>query len=164
MLRTVMNLLASAVAFCAVVPAIADERFPPVADPVVKAECGACHMPFQPQMLPRRSWEAILTGLDKHFGEDASLPAAKVTAIRAYLAANAADMGGGREGVKFLRDLPASATPLRVTEMPRWVREHRRVRPETWVQPAIGSKANCQACHTTAEGGDYGDRALRIPR
>src|SRR4051812_22331997 len=60
-----------------------------------KKECGACHMAFQPELLPARSWTALMAGLDNHFGENASLDAATSQAILAYLQAHAADVGGG---------------------------------------------------------------------
>lgn len=53
-------------------PAWADERLPPIANDAVKKECGACHMAFQPQFLPQRSWRLMMGDLANHFGEDAS--------------------------------------------------------------------------------------------
>ncbi len=136
--------------------AAADERYRPVDDPQVQEECGACHMAFQPQMLPKRSWERIMDGLTDHFGEDASLSADTAQAIRAYLVANAADSGwfGGR----FMRGLDTSAIPLRITETPHWIREHSgEVSPSRWNDPVVQSKANCPACHRRAARGDFDD-------
>jgi hypothetical protein len=42
---------------------------------VVQKGCGSCHMAFPPQMLPARSWTAIMDGLDKHLGENVVLDA-----------------------------------------------------------------------------------------
>ena len=39
----------------AALPARAGEHLPPVTDPAVKQACGACHMAYQPQFLPRDS-------------------------------------------------------------------------------------------------------------
>ena len=71
----------------------ANERYRPVRDKVVIKECGACHMAFQPQMLPKRSWEKIMTGLSDHFGEDASSDVKTKEKITSYLLKNAADSG-----------------------------------------------------------------------
>jgi len=49
------------------------ERVPPVADPVVRKECGSCHMAFPPQFLPRRSWQKLVATLADHFWENADL-------------------------------------------------------------------------------------------
>ncbi|NQV99407.1 MAG: cytochrome C, partial [Rhodospirillales bacterium] len=75
-------MIAALVAFA--FQARADERVPRVTDPLVRKECGACHMAFQPAFLPAKSWDKMLGELSNHFGEDASLPADQVSAIRAY--------------------------------------------------------------------------------
>ena len=137
--------------------AAADERYSPVRDALVIKECGACHMTFQPQMLPERSWEKIMDGLADHFGEDASLSAEDVKSIRSYLTANAADSRwwGGR----FMRGLKEDSLPLRITETPHWLHEHEGdgVHPAAWKDPKVKSKANCMACHPRAAKGDYDD-------
>lgn len=142
----------------AIARADGDERVPPVTDPVVKKECGSCHMAFSPQFLPRRSWQKLVDTLADHFGENASLSDAPRRAVLEYLLANAADgPHGSSEGRKFASSIPAGHTPLRITEVPRWVREHRNVRADRWSDPTVKSKANCVACHKAAEQGIYGD-------
>ena len=143
-------------------PASAQDTFPPIADTTVKTECGACHMVYQPQTLPRRSWQAIVNGLAQHFGEDAVLTPAKTAEVLAYLVANAGDAGGANN--RFLRDLPAAATPLRITETPRWVREHRKIQPAIWKRASVGAKGNCQACHQGAATGDFNEHRVSIPK
>jgi hypothetical protein len=135
-----------------------DDVVPPVADPVVNKECGACHMVFPPQFLPRRSWQKLLDGLASHFGVDASLSDAPRAAALAYHLANAADAPGApRAGAKFASSIPAEETPLRITETSRWIREHRKVKPERWASPGVKSKLNCVACHKGAERGVWDD-------
>jgi hypothetical protein len=135
-----------------------DERVPPVTDPVVKKECGSCHMTFSAQFLPKRSWQKIMDTLSDHFGENAGLGEAQRKAVLDYLLANAADSPkAGREGRRFAASIAAGQTPLRITETPRWVREHREVRADRWKSPDVKSKANCLACHKRAEQGIYED-------
>ncbi len=129
--------------------------FPPVADPVVREECGSCHIPFPPSMLPASSWKRITGDLKNHFGDDASVDARTAAHISAYLAANAGDTGGQRYGEKLLRGASLSNPPLRITELPRWIREHRKISAREW--QIARSKANCLACHADAERGDYDD-------
>jgi len=143
-------------------PAGADDAFPPIANATVKTECSACHMLYQPQMLPKRSWQAIVDGLAKHFGEDASLPPAKATEVLAYLVANAADAGGA--GNKFLTGLAPTATPLRIAETPYWLRKHRKIQPDVWKRASVGGKANCKGCHQGTDKGDYDEDRVRIPK
>ena len=68
--RIVVALLMTA---AAIPVAEGGERVPPVTDPVVKKECGSCHMVFPPQFLPRRSWQKLADTLADHFGENAGL-------------------------------------------------------------------------------------------
>ncbi|MBF0128988.1 MAG: diheme cytochrome c [Alphaproteobacteria bacterium] len=148
-----MNVRKNAILMVAMVltasPALAGhDRVPPVRDPVVLRECGSCHMAFQPDFLPARSWERIMDGLADHFGEDASLPADVKGAIRAYLAANAGGAAGWRAR--------GEATPERITGTPAFMREHRF--PErVWRDPKVLTKSNCPACHSAAEKGLYDD-------
>nr|HQV15457.1 cytochrome C [Denitromonas sp.] len=53
--------------------------------------------------------------------------------------------------------VPASAAPQRITELPKWVREHREVSPREWTRKEIASKVNCVACHVDAERGYFED-------
>ena len=132
------------------------ERVAPVTDPVVKQECSSCHMVFPPQFLPKRSWQKLIETLADHFGENASLDDAQRQAVLAYLLAHAADSRqAGREGRKFAQSIAAGQTPLRITDTPRWLREHREVSAARWKDPAVKSKANCLACHKGAEQGVY---------
>jgi hypothetical protein len=153
--RIVLSLVAVVLA---VGSAEGDERVAPVTDPVVKKECGSCHLAYSPEFLPRRSWQKIVDGLSDHFGENASLGESQRKVVRDYLLAHAADSpNAGREGRKFAASIPASDTPLRITETARWVREHRKVEPARWTSAAVKSKANCVACHKGAEQGIYED-------
>lgn len=134
-----------------------DDYFPPVIDPVVKEECGSCHLAFAPSMLPARSWKRMMADLKNHFGDDASVDAATAARISAYLTTNAADTGGKRYSSKLLRGIAPNSAPLRITELPRWVDKHREVPNWEWKHKDVRSKANCVACHTGAEQGFYED-------
>jgi hypothetical protein len=129
--------------------------YPPVIDPVVKEECGSCHLAFAPSMLPARSWKRMMGDLKNHFGDDASVDAETVTRITGYLTANAADTGGQRYSEKLLRGVPATSAPLRITELPKWVKEHRKVPDWEWKHKDVRTRANCTACHVDAERGYY---------
>jgi hypothetical protein len=136
----------------------ADERVPLITDAVVKKECGSCHMTFPPQFLPKRSWQKLMDTLSNHFGENASLGDPQRTTVLDYLLANAADgPRAGSEGRKFAASIPAEQTPLRITEVPRWLREHRKLGADRWREPNVRSKANCVACHKGADQGLYDD-------
>lgn len=131
--------------------------YPPVADALVKEECGSCHIAFAPSMLPASSWQRMMADLKNHFGDDATVDAVTAAKIGAYLAANAADAGGRRYGDKLQRGVAADNAPLRITELPKWVREHRKVPAWEWKHKDVRTRANCAACHADAERGYYDD-------
>lgn len=133
------------------------------ANPKWKAECGACHLAYPPALLPERSWRKIMSGLERHFGQDASLDAATAKEITDFLANNSADRAGGKRGAKVMRSLGAKETPLRISETSWFVRKHDEVPPQAWKRPKVGSAANCTACHPGAERGDYSEHQVRIP-
>jgi hypothetical protein len=129
-----------------------DRRFI-VSHPAWKAECGACHVAYPPQLLPARSWRALMSGLDNHFGTDASLDSQTAADIRAFLERNAG------------YDRRSAAPPLlRITETPWFVHEHAEVPARVWRGRKAVSRANCAACHRDAERGNYGEDNLFIPR
>ncbi len=132
--------------------------FAPVADPVVREECGSCHLAFAPSMLPSGSWKQMMGNLKNHFGDDASVDAATAEQITRYLSENAADTGGQRYGSKLIRGVSMQNPPLRITELPKWVREHHEVSANEWKRKDVGTKANCVACHTDAERGYYDEQ------
>lgn len=133
--------------------AFADERMGIVTDDLTKKECGACHMAFPAGFLPQRSWEALMGNLKDHFGEDASLNAGSTAAIKDYLLANAADASGTARG--FARGLAADQTPLRISELPRFKREHGTFSEARMKK--VGSMSNCAGCHRGAEQGYFDD-------
>lgn len=145
MLRPLSIVLALAVTPLAAASADEMERVPPVTDPVVQKECGACHMAFQPAFLPAASWRAMMGELSNHFGEDAWLPPETAKHVEDWLVAHA-----GRQPTD------AANPPLRITELRWWTREHEHeVSQAMWDK--AGSKGNCKACHRDAERGLYED-------
>lgn len=144
--------LAVVLSIAALPAAQADRDVFDVTNPLYREECGSCHVAYPPGLLPKASWQAIMTGLDKHFGTDAAVDAKAAKEIQAYLEANTS---GQRARGK---------PPLRITETPWFREEHDEVGVSTWKSPAVKSAANCGACHTQADNGDYSEGTLRVPR
>lgn len=131
----------------------ADRESFAVNNPTYQSECGTCHVAYPPALLPARSWQAILGGLDRHFGTDASLDGKSLAEIRTFLEKNAG------------RDRTGSAAPaLRITETAWFKREHREVAASTWSSPKVKRASNCAACHKGAEQGDFDEDSITIPR
>jgi hypothetical protein len=134
--------------------AVADGRAYPLSNAAYKSECGSCHVAYPPQLLSASAWQAIMAQLDRHFGSDASLDAKVAEEIRAYLAASARGKASAA----------APGSPPRITQTRWFVDEHDEVPSALWKSEAVKSAANCGACHTRAEQGDYSERTLRLPR
>jgi Dihaem cytochrome c len=130
-------------------------RLPAIDHPATQKECGACHLAFPPQFLPIRSWDKIMGDLGNHFGEDATLSPELQAGIISYLQANAADAPSSKYAKLMLRGVQNDATPLRITELPYWIRAHSEVSAKTFARPEILSAVNCKACHKTADKGEF---------
>jgi len=131
--------------------------------PEYRETCGACHFAFPAGLLPAESWRRILAGLGDHFGNAVEPEPAAHQAVAAFLEAGAADRSGGEESAKLLRGL-GPEPPLRITDLPGFRREHRKLSADVAGRPSIGSLANCPACHRTAASGDFDDDNVSIPR
>ena len=119
-----------------------------------RAECASCHIAYPARMLPAESWKRLMTGLDKHFGTDASMDPTSTVEILAYLEKNANPH----------TPEPATQPVLRITET-RWFQtEHDEVPARLWKHADVKSPSNCAACHTRAETGDFRERYIRLPK
>jgi hypothetical protein len=128
---------------------------PPSPNAVWQEECGSCHLAYPPRFLSAASWQRVMAGLDDHFKTDASLESAVAQDITAWLVANARRPKPGKT-----EPVPP---PLRITEA-RWFRaEHDEISAARFRGPAVGSAANCGACHTTADKGNFSERNIRMP-
>jgi hypothetical protein len=144
--------------------AIADGRFPAITNEVVRSECSDCHMAYQPQMLPQRSWRRLMEGLADHFGEELSLDGETTQEVLRYLLDNSADRSEKKGARKFLRGLRSGDNPIRITDTPRWKEKHRELPESVWADSRIAFRGECEVCHTKAERGLYDDDdGLRVP-
>ena len=111
-------------------------------------QCGDCHMVFPSRMLPARSWAAIISGMDNHFGEDAAIPKEDLDAIRIFLTSHAADSPDATARQRhYLSALLPSSTPLRITATPWWNQMHADFNFDGAKHSKVKSAANCLACH-----------------
>ena len=116
--------------------------------PAELKQCGECHMVFNSRMLPSRSWAAILSTMDDHFGEDATIPKKDLDVIRDFLTSHAADSPDATFREKhFLSDLLPDSAPLRITATPWWNQVHADFNFDAVKHSAVKSPANCLACH-----------------
>ena len=117
--------------------------------PTALRQCGDCHMVFPAQMLPKRSWTAILSRLDDHFGESASIPANDLEAIRDYLTSHSADSPNATARDRhYLSEMSPDSVPLRITQTAWWNQMHADFDFNGVKHSDVRSPANCIACHT----------------
>jgi len=136
----------------------------PVENPVYLKECGACHFAYQPGFLPARSWQALTQRLADHFGDNAELPGPVTQQILKYMMANAADRVEEKGSVRIMQRMRPDETPLRLTDTAYLKLRHRNVLPRFIKgNPRIRGFSDCSACHTTAAGGFFNERDVKIP-
>ncbi len=143
----------------------------PVTNARYGEECGSCHMAYQPGLLPARAWAEIMspTALGDHYGDDASLSAALVQEIGAYLTANAADQSDQVRSRAFAV-APANAAATASSALPRisrtayFLRKHDEI-PARMVKdnPKVGGFSQCNRCHKGAAKGVYNEHQVDIP-
>ena len=138
----------------------------PVTDTTWQAECGECHLAYQPGLLPARSWDALLQpeALARHFGVNAEIDAAALRSIRELALTYAADRSYYKRSRKIAVATTSGPTPLRISELPLIVRTHAEI-PARFVagNPAVKSLAQCDRCHTGAKQGVYDNDTVAIP-
>jgi hypothetical protein len=95
-----------------------------------------------------------MAGLDKHFGTDASLNDQETREVTDFLVSNASNRWS------------APSAPLKITETAWFKRKHddHEIALSVWKNPQVKSPANCGACHTRADSGDFKERNIRMPR
>ncbi len=145
--------------------AAAEAVLPMPSSPLYVSECGSCHTAYAPGYLPARSWARLMSELNRHFGEDASLKAAERDLLTAQLQSLALDTSYANPAIAARNGGAwASEAPLRLSTSPFFHYMHDEVPDSIWARPQIASKANCVACHPHADQGRYSESEIRIPK
>lgn len=140
-------LAALALIFASGVAHTAEEKFSVPHHVKWKEECGSCHIAFPPQLLTKENWRALISGLDKHFGANATLEPEAATEILDFLLNHAGSAFDGHR----------SESGMRITDTPWFIQKHGRLPNRTWSDPSIKNKSNCKACHANAEHGVWSE-------
>lgn len=127
---------------------------PPQVNALFQQECSSCHIAYSPGLLPAESWRKLMSGLDRHFGSDASLTEQENREIADYLVSHASNRWS------------ASTAPLRITEAAWFKHKHddHEISPGVWKNPNVKGAWNCAACHPQADRGDFNERSIRMPK
>lgn len=127
-------------------------------------ECGSCHMAYQAELLPRRSWDKMMNELENHFGVDATLNKDDELAIRLYLNTNNSDSKRVYGEIRELSDsIHRDSIPIAISSLPKFKDEHDEIPKKLIVQKEVKQLSNCNACHLDAKDGLYKERNILIP-
>ena len=122
--------------------------------PLYQQECASCHIAYPPTLMPAASWSRVLNNLSRHFGSDASLDPVASRDIASWVKGHAGTY-------KRVSEEPPED---RITRTVWFGRKHREVAATTWKLASVKSPANCTACHTQADSGDFDERHIRTPQ
>lgn len=86
-------------------------------NPTWKEECGSCHVTFPPQLLTKENWRQLISSLDKHFGENATLDPEVAKEILDFLLSQAGSVFDGYR----------SESGMRITDTPWFSQKHGKV-------------------------------------
>lgn len=136
----------------------------PVTNALYEKECGSCHFAYQPGLLPEQSWNKIMSGLDKHFGDNAELGPDTRQQILSYLTSNSADKASDRRSRKIMRSISPASAPLRISEIPYIKHKHDEI-PRRYItgNDKVASLSHCDACHQDVKSGAFSERQINIP-
>ena len=136
----------------------------PVNNQLYIKECGSCHFPYQPGLLPTNSWKKMMVNLDKHFETDATLAPEDFVTLSKYLNDNSAEKNMQyKRSNRIVSSLLPGQVADSISTTPYMVQKHREIRKDLITQPDVKGLFNCMACHTTADKGIYSERAINIP-
>jgi len=137
-----------------------------VKDDVYQEECGSCHFPYQPGLLPERSWKKLLSAsaLENHFKENAELDEETRLHIENYTIGNSADKSRYKRSRKVMASLESDVTPMRITEVPYIKSKHEEI-PEKLIKgnDKVKALSFCDKCHQDAANGNFDDDSVKIP-
>ncbi|MAC82760.1 MAG: hypothetical protein CL624_01360 [Arcobacter sp.] len=124
------------------------------------SECAACHTLYPPNLLPKRSWIKLMSDLENHFGDDASLEKEDYSLILSFLVENSAETSTMEASVKIL-DSIKNKDIIAISQTIFWKKRHNEIDSSIFEDNKIKSKANCKACHTDIEKGLIEDENIK---
>ena len=136
----------------------------PVNNQLYIKECGSCHFPYQPGLLPSNAWNKMMENLENHFNSDASLNEADLQTLTKYLNDNSAEKNMQyKRSNRIVSSLAKNQIPDSISTTPYMIKKHEDIRKDLITQNEVKGLFNCMACHKTADKGIYGERDINIP-
>ncbi len=136
----------------------------PVDNQLYVKECGSCHFAYQPGLLPANSWNKIMSNLENHYNNDASISSANLQTLTKYLNDNSAEKNMQyKRSNRIVSSLAKDQIPDSISTTPYMIKKHSEIKKSLITQPEVKGLFNCIACHKTADKGNYGERDINIP-
>ena len=126
-------------------------------------ECGSCHITYPPFLLPKSSWTLMMSDLENHFGDDASIDKETNLSILSFLNENSAETSSQKAAFKILKSLKENNSTIAITKTPYWEKKHKKINKDVFANVKIKSKANCKACHTDIQNGLIEKHLIKVP-
>ena len=114
-------------------------------------ECGSCHIIYPPFLLPQKPWEIMMSNLENHFGDDASIDDETNRNILEFLVKNAAQNTDNKIAFNILQN--TQDNEISITKYKYWIDSHKNINEKVFKYVDIKSKSNCGACHKNIENG-----------
>lgn len=123
-------------------------------------ECGACHHAFHPSLNTKENWSLIMSSLQDHYGDDASLSQSTEQSLLTFLSKHDALNFDTEVAWEIGRRKQASQ---RITDSMYWKDRHREIPATTFESPPVFVAVNCNQCHQDAGIGLFADKNIQIP-
>lgn len=115
-------------------------------------ECASCHTLYPPNLLPKKSWELLMSDLENHFGDDASIDQELNKSILDFLQKNSAENFTIEASWNFLNSIK-NQDIITLTKTSYWEKRHKNIPKKVFETSRVRSVANCKACHSDIEKG-----------
>lgn len=135
----------------------------PVDNTIYEKECGSCHFAYPAGLLPSSSWNKMMSNLDKHFGDDATVDEETFQTLVSYLNENSAEKSMQyKRSRKIVENLNGNI-PDSISKMPYMKKKHEDIKEHLITQKEVKGMFNCTACHQNAKKGIFSDDDVNIP-
>lgn len=140
-----------------------DVTIKPVDNTFYEKECGSCHFAYPAGLLPSSSWNKMMSNLDKHFGDDATVDEKTFQTLSSYLNENSAEKSMQYKRSRKIVENLNGTIPDSISKMPYMKKKHEDIKEYLITQKEVKGMFNCTACHQNAKKGIFSDDDVNIP-
>ncbi|MDX3958989.1 diheme cytochrome c [Aliarcobacter cryaerophilus] len=140
-----------------------DVTIKPVDNTIYEKECGSCHFAYPAGLLPSSSWNKMMSNLDKHFGDDATVDEKTFQTLSSYLNENSAEKSMQYKRSRKIVENLNGTIPDSISKMPYMKKKHEDIKEYLITQKEVKGMFNCTACHQNAKKGIFSDDDVNIP-